>query len=243
MATRTLTLEQKAALTSGQRLLAHGARAGRGHPADHGHRRAARPAQAAGGRRSVRHRRQHPGDVLPARGRARVHVGRRARARRGRGARRGGEGGEGRRPARPRREHQALAALRPQLRVLLRGPVPRRRARRGVGATASSRRASAPRSSTSPRTTRRPTGCGSARASTTGRCARSTCPAFERVVKDAQPLDGDVLVQQDQRHVRVGEPLAADRAAARRMGLRRSRRLGLGRGERPRRVGARRAST
>ena len=50
-----------------------------------------------------------------------------------------------------------------------------RRARLGAWCRACRARASAPRSSTSPPTTRRPTGCGSAPTSTSARCARSTC--------------------------------------------------------------------
>ena len=53
-------------------------------------------------------------------------------------------------------------------------------------------------------------------------------------------VDGHVLVQPDQRRVRVGEPLAADRGAARRVGLRRARRVRLGRGPRPGRRARRR---
>ena len=48
-------------------------------------------------------------------------------------------------------------------------------------------------------------------------------PAFEAVVKDAAAVDGDVRLQQGQRHVRLRAPLAADRGAARRVGLRRRR--------------------
>ena len=76
----------------------------------------------------------------------------------------------------PGHQHEALAAVRAQLRVLLRRPVPGRGAggrdrRRHPG-----RAGSAPRSSTTRPTTRRPTGCGSTPRSTSGRCARSTCP-------------------------------------------------------------------
>ena len=100
-------------------------------PAHHGHRRPARPAQAARGRRPPRHRRQRAGDVLPARGRPRLVVGRRADPARRRGARHRDLDRERRGPARPRHQHQALAAVRPQLRVPLRGPDRLGRARRG----------------------------------------------------------------------------------------------------------------
>ena len=71
-------------------------------------------------------------------------------------------------------QHEAFAAVRAQLRVLLRGPVPGRgagrRDRRGHPVAAGSAR----RSSTTRPTTRRPTGCGSTPRSTSGRCGRST---------------------------------------------------------------------
>ena len=59
-------------------------------------------------------------------------------------------------------------------------------------------------------------------------------PAFERVVTQRAAVDRDVRVQQGQRHVRVREPLAAHRDAARRVGVRGARRLRLGRRARPR---------
>ena len=89
--------------------------------------------------------------------------------------------------ARPGHQHEALAAVRPQLRVLLRGPAPRRRARRRRWSTASRRRASARRSSTSRPTTRRPTACGSAPRSTSARCARSTCRPSSASSPRSQP--------------------------------------------------------
>ena len=56
-------------------------------------------------------------------------------------------------------------------------------------------------------------------------------------------VDRDVLVQPHQRRLRVGEPVAAHGGAARRVGLRGPRRLGLGRRQRPRRRRSPRAST
>ena len=88
---------------------------------------------------------------------------------RGRGTRTGR-----RRRARPGHQHQALAAVRAQLRVPVRGSGAVRAARRGDDRRRSRRAVSAPRSSTSRPTTRRPTGCGSAPTSTNARCARST---------------------------------------------------------------------
>ncbi len=46
-------------------------------------------------------------------------------------------------------------------------------------------------------------------------------------------VDGDVRLQQGERHLRLRAPLAAHRGAARRVGLRGTRRLRLGRGPRP----------
>ena len=66
-------------------------------------------------------------------------------------------------------------------------------------------------------------------------------PAFEHIVTDGRAVDGDVRLQQDQRHVRVRAPLAAHRAAARRVGLRRAGHVRLGRGARPGRRAGRRA--
>ena len=56
-------------------------------------------------------------------------------------------------------------------------------------------------------------------------------------------VDGDVRLQQGQRHVRVGAPVAAHRRAARRVGLRRPGHLRLGRGPRPGRRPRRRAGS
>ena len=126
----------------------------------------------------------------------------RAGAPRRRGARPRGPGAGRGGGARPGHQHQALPAVRAQLRVLLRGPAacPACSARRW--SRASRARASAPRSSTSPPTTRRPTGCGSAPTSTSGRCARSTC----RLRAGRHPgaaVDGDVRLQQGQRRLRL----------------------------------------
>ena len=61
-------------------------------------------------------------------------------------------------------------------------------------------------------------------------------PGFERVVKQAAAVDGDVRLQPGQRHAtRREHRVAAHRGAARRVGLRRPRGVRLGRGRRPRR--------
>ena len=58
-------------------------------------------------------------------------------------------------------------------------------------------------------------------------------PAFERGGQARPAVDGHVRLQQGQRHLRLRAPLAADRGAARRVGLRRAGRLRLGCGARP----------
>ena len=60
---------------------------------------------------------------------------------------------------------------------------------------------------------------------------------FQRVVAGRRAVDPHVLLQQGQRHLRLAEPVAAHRRAARRVGLHRPRDVGLGRGGRPRRRG------
>ena len=70
--------------------------------------------------------------------------------------------------------------------------------RRRPGSTACSPTGWAPRRSTTRSTTRRPTGCGSARTSTSGRCARSTWPASSSG-PPRPAVDGDVRLQQSQR--------------------------------------------
>ena len=156
-----------------------------------------------------------------------------------RGARRRDLDRERRGPARPRRQHQALAAVRPQLRVLLRGPDRLGRAGRrdrerhpveGRGHVAQALRGQQPGE--------RPD-AASAPTSTRARCARSTCAASSGSSRRAA-VDRDVLLQPDQRRLRLGGPVAADRRAARRVGLRRARRVGLGRGQRARAVARRR---
>ncbi len=68
-------------------------------------------------------------------------------------------------------------------------------------------------------------------------------PAFERVVTERAAVDGDVLLQPGQRHVRLAAPVAAHHGAARRVGLRRAGRLRLGRRARPGRRARRPGST
>ena len=95
-----------------------------------GHRRPARGPPPAGGGRPDRPRRQRAGALLPARGRRRLAwdpgVGRAGR----RGGRRRGPRASASPSSSAGHEHQAVAAVRAQLRVLLRGPAAGRRARR-----------------------------------------------------------------------------------------------------------------
>ncbi len=137
------------------------------------------------------------------------------------------------RAARSGREHQAVAAVRPQLRVLLRGPAAGGRAGRrdgrrhpepGCRHLAQALRGEQPgdRPAAGQRRRRRAHAAGD-------------LPAGLRAGGHAGPaVDGDVLLQQGQRRLRLAAPLAAHRGAARRVGLRRPGRLGLGGGARPR---------
>ena len=132
--------------------------------------------------------------------------------------------------ARARGEHQALAAVRPQLRVLLRGPVRLRRARRGLRPRRPVARAWARRSSTSPRTTRRPTACASTSMVDERTLREIYLRGFQRVVTQAQPWTVMCSYNRVNGVLRLRAPLAADRRPARGVGLRRARGLGLGRG-------------
>ena len=173
-----------------------------------------------------------PGHLLPDRVRARLVVGPRAGPRGRRGARRGGAGAGRRGRARAGHQHQALAAVRPQLRVPLRGPVPRRRAGRGArrGHAEPGRRhlAQALR--------RQQPGDRPAAGQRRGRRAHPARDLPARVRARGHrgaAVDGDVRLQQGQRHLRLRAPLAAHRGAARRVGLRRAGGVRLGRGARP----------
>ena len=141
-----------------------------------------------------------------------------------RGARAGRRG-----RARPGHQHQALAAVRAQLRVLLRGPAARRRARcrarRGHAEPGRRRVAEALR--------RQQPGDRPDAGQRRGRRAHAARDLPARVRAGGDPgaaVDGDVRLQPGQRRLRVAAPLAAHRGAARRVGLRRPGRLRLGRG-------------
>ena len=132
--------------------------------------------------------------------------------------------------ARPRHQHQAIPAVRPQLRIPLGGPAPVGGARRGThprravagrrgGAEALRSQQPGDRPDTGQRRRRR--------ADPPGDLPRRLQRGDHR-----SAVDRDVLVQPHQRDVRLRAPMAADRGAARRVGLRRRRHLGLGRGER-----------
>ena len=105
-----------------------------------------------------------------------------------------------------------------------RGPVPGRDARHRLRARPAERRASSPRSSTSPATPPR------GRPATTARCrwAGASCcdvilPPFEMAVRSGGARLGDELLLRRRRRPRRRRLLAAHRPAARRVGLRRAR--------------------
>ncbi|MEI2827339.1 MAG: hypothetical protein V9F04_13795 [Dermatophilaceae bacterium] len=142
---------------------------GRRPAAEHGHRRA-------------EHRRRPPGHLLPAPrwGSARTWDPGLARARRVSALGRRVARPTAWRDSRPGHQHQALAAVRAQLRVLLRGPARVRRDGRRAGSTACRARASgaslkhfaANNQETDRMRVRR-------RRRRPRRCARSTCAGFE----------------------------------------------------------------
>ena len=196
-------------------------------------RRPTRPAPPARRRRPRRDRRQPARHLLPARGRARLGVGPGAGPRGGRGDRR--------------------ARRAPRASPWCSGPASTSSARRCAGAT----------SSTSPRTRTWPGGSAPAlveglQSEGVGACVKHFAannqetdrlrvnaevdertlreiylPAFEHVITDRAAVDGDVRLQQGQRHVRLPAPLAAHRGAAGGVGLRRPGGVRLGRGRRP----------
>ena len=150
----------------------------------------------------------------------------------GRGHRPGGAGRWGVGGSRPRGQHQALTVVWPQLRVPVGGSLPGGRSRhrdrpgnsepRG-GHLAQALRGQQPGGRPAPgeRGGGRPDLAGDLSAGVRG-------GGQERAA-----VDGDVRLQQDQRHVRLRAPLAAHRGAAGRVGLRGPGRVRLGCGARP----------
>ena len=132
----------------------------------------------------------------------------------------------------PGDQPQALAAGRPHVRVLLRGPAADRHAGHGVRAGgAEHRRRHLPQALRREQPGDRADACRRP-----GRRARSAraLPAGIRARREGGGADHrDERVQRDQRGVLVGEPLAAHRPAPRRVGLRRSGGVGLGRHQGP----------
>ena len=212
-----MTLAEKAALCSGADFWRTRSRRPARDPLHRDDRRAPRRPPAAGGHGPGRHRRRRPGHVLPHGLRAGVHLGPGA----GRGGRRGdrprGSRPRRRRRARPGRERQAVAALRPQLRVLQRGPAPHRSdggglrpwpaGRRGRGVPEAPGRQQPGVPPDDDRRGRRRAGAARARA---GRLRA-------RRARGAAVV-GDVRLQPAQRHLRLRQRVAARRRAAGRVG-------------------------
>ena len=144
-----------------------------------------------------------------------------------------------RRRARPDHQPAPLAARRPALRVLQRGPGAHRRARRRLRRAACRTTASAPPRSTTSPTTPRPTASPSTSRSTSAPLRELYLLAFEKAVTEAQRLAGDERLQLGQRRHRDRERPARD-AAEQRVGLRRRRRQRLDRRAQPRQRHARR---
>ena len=209
-----LTLEEKAALTSGADFWTTKAIDRVGVPSimltdgPHGLRK------QAGGDDHLGLARERAGDVLPARSRPQRDLRSRARGTRRRGARRRvGHRGRRRHP-RPRHQHQALAAVRPQLRVHVGGSDRLRRDGRGPrqGDPVEGRRRLAqalrreqPGDRPAARLERR-------RSAPAAGDLPARVPARRR---RTPAVDRDVLVQPAQRRVHVGGSVAAhDRCCA-----------------------------
>ncbi len=99
--------------------------------------------------------------------------------------------------------------------------------------TASRAGASGPRSSTSPSTTRRRTGCGSVPWWTSGHCARSTWPGSSACVRTVQPWTVMCSYNRVNGVYASEDPWLLTDGAARRVAVRRPGHVGLGRGGRP----------
>lgn len=197
-------------------------------------RRAARTASAEGGgrRRATRPAQRRPRHLLPARRGTRQQLGPGARPSRRRSAR--GRGDRARRPgaAGSGHQHQALAALRAQLRVLLRGPAAHRRAGRGHGArTPGVRCGRGTQALRGQQPGDRPD--AGQRRHRRAPAARDLPPRLRTHRPPRPPLVRDVRLQRRQRRDPLGEHPAADRHPAHRVGLRRHRDVRLGSRTRP----------
>ena len=229
-----MTLEEKASLLTGDSAWTTPHAPAARPPGDpHGGRTARGSPDPADGVHGVR---RELGDLLPDRLVQRRDLGPRPPPRDGPGARSRGDRARRRHRARTRRQHEALAAVRSELRVLLGGPVSRRRARGqldrrdpGRGRRRVPEAPGGEQPGDAPDVGER----GGRRADP----ARALPPGLRGGRQDVIPVDRDVLLQPDQRHLRVRAPRAADGHPARRVGVRRPRRLRLG--GRPRSAGRR----
>ena len=214
------------------RLLAHGAGGAARYPGDHGVRRPPRAAQATRGSRPRRHLWQRAGDVLPDRLCPGIILGSAAGAAGGCGAGPRGPGPRRSGRARSRHQHQALPAVRAQLRIPLRGPGPLRRPGRGDDP-----RHPEPGCGCLPQALcRQQPGDRPAAGQRRGRRADPSRDLPRRLrarCHQGAAMDGDVRLQQGQRGVRLPERPVAHHHPAGRVGLRRPGRLRLGRGARP----------